>query len=83
MDEYAALSHQRASEAQRLGRFAEEILPIQVYRNASTADAKDASSGTRELVTIREDDGIRHGTTKEALGRIRPAFPDWSPSCTT
>lgn len=26
---------------------------------------------------MTEDDGIRHGTTAEALGKIKSAFPQW------
>lgn len=26
---------------------------------------------------MTEDDGIRHGTTPESLGKIRSAFPQW------
>lgn len=32
---------------------------------------------------VTEDDGIRHGTTKEGLAKIRGAFPQWPPSRTT
>jgi acetyl-CoA acyltransferase 1 len=75
MDEVAAMSHQRAEAAQNEGRFAKEIVPVQ-------AVAKDAN-GNKQRVTISQDDGIRKGSTKETLGKIRAAFPQWKPSNTT
>jgi acetyl-CoA acetyltransferase family protein len=32
---------------------------------------------------VSQDDGIRQGTTKEGLGKIRAAFPQWKPATTT
>jgi len=63
-DEFAALSHQRAAEAQRNGHFAEEIVPIK--------------AGLRGLdQVIDTDEGVRPDATAESLGRLRPAFtPD-------
>jgi acetyl-CoA acyltransferase 1 len=71
MDAFAARSQQRAAAAQSSGRFDAEIFPITV---------PDGQGGYK---TVRADDGIRAGTTAEALGKIRPAFPDWAPSHTT
>jgi acetyl-CoA acyltransferase 1 len=34
-------------------------------------------------VIITEDDGIRHGTTAEVLGKIKSAFPQWGAGRTT
>lgn len=75
MDEVAAMSHQRAEAAQQNGVFASEIVPIQAY--GKTPDGK------KTRVTISQDDGIRKGSTPETLGKIRAAFPQWSPSNTT
>ena len=50
------------------------------------ADGPPPSAGqapNRRPVTITEDDGIRHGTTAESLGKIKGAFPQWGKSCTT
>jgi acetyl-CoA C-acetyltransferase len=64
-DEFAAASHQRAAAAAKNGLFAAEIVPVPV-----------AAKGG-EQVPVTEDEGIRPGTTAEALGRLRPAFtPD-------
>ena len=60
-DEFAAASHQRAAAAAKNGLFADEIVPVPV-----------ASKGGELSVT--EDEGIRPGTTAEALAKLRPAF---------
>lgn len=75
-DDYAATSFQRAEVAQKAGYFAQEIVPFAVYQN-------DPSTGERRRVVVTEDDGIRRGTTKEALQKIRPAFPQWGKATTT
>ena len=74
-DEFAAQSFQKAEKAQKLGYFAEEIVPFTVFQKDST--------GNRVLVEVTEDDGIRPGTTKEILEKIRPAFPQWGMGTTT
>jgi acetyl-CoA acyltransferase 1 len=43
----------------------------------------DPKTGTRTKIILTEDDGIRHGTTKEALGKIKGAFPQWGGGKTT
>ncbi|KAG6911561.1 hypothetical protein DXG01_011863 [Tephrocybe rancida] len=75
-DHYAATSFQRAEEAQKAGYFANEIVPFTVFQ-------KDPSTGERKQVVVTADDGIRVGTTKESLARIKPAFPQWGNSTTT
>ncbi|KAG9015948.1 hypothetical protein FRB90_004090 [Tulasnella sp. 427] len=70
MDQWAAASFQKASHAQLAGFYKSEIVPIEAF--SKTGDAKE-----RTNVIVTEDDGIRHGTTAEALGKIRSAFPQW------
>ena len=60
-DEFAAMSHQRAAAATKNGLFAAEIVGVPV-----------AAKGEQLLVT--QDEGIRPGTTVEALAKLRPAF---------
>src|SRR5207237_5358893 len=61
MDEYAALSQNRAVEAQKNGFFEREITPV------------DLPDGT----IMTQDDGPRPGTTVEKLATLQPAFqPD-------
>ncbi|KAJ7596868.1 Thiolase, N-terminal domain-containing protein [Mycena floridula] len=75
-DEFAAESFQKAEHAQKSGYFEKEIVPFTVFK-------KNPKTGETETVTITQDDGIRYGTTKETLSRIRSAFPQWPPSFTT
>jgi acetyl-CoA acyltransferase len=65
-DEFALRSHQRAASAMASGRFAREIVPVEVSRNG---DAR-----------IIDTDGlVRPDTTLEKLARLKPAFlPDGS-----
>ncbi|KAA1471710.1 thiolase [Dentipellis sp. KUC8613] len=77
MDAFAALSFQRAERAQQTGAFDNEIVPF-------TALQKDgADAGVRKKVVVTKDDGVRAGTTKETLGKIKAAFPQWAPAQTT
>jgi acetyl-CoA acyltransferase 1 len=75
-DEVAALSFQRAEKAQKLGYFDKEIVPFTVFQ-------KNPVSGECSQVVVTKDDGIRYGTTKESLAKIRPAFPQWGKGTTT
>jgi acetyl-CoA C-acetyltransferase len=61
-DEYAARSHQRAAAAAKNGLFAAEIVGVPIPQKGG------------EAVTATEDEGIRPGTTAEALAKLRPAF---------
>ena len=61
MDEFAALSQNRAVQSQQDGTFEREIVPV--------------STPSGQLVT--KDDGPRPGTTAEVLATLKPAFrPD-------
>lgn len=75
MDEFAATSFQKAERAQKAGYFDREIVPFTAYKNNE--------SGGREKVVLTKDDGIRYGTTKESLAKLRGAFPQWGNSATT
>jgi acetyl-CoA acetyltransferase family protein len=66
-DRYATESYRRAEVAQKAGWFDDEIVPIQVR-------VKDPKTGEEKQVTLTKDEGPRHGTTFEALSKIRPAF---------
>jgi acetyl-CoA C-acetyltransferase len=71
MDRYGAESQQKACAARAAGRFEAEIAPITV-----TAGIADPKLGlvTRQ-VTVAADEGLREGTTVEAVSAIRPAVP--------
>ncbi|KAE9408268.1 thiolase [Gymnopus androsaceus JB14] len=75
-DAFAALSFQRAEHAQKSGFFDKEIVPFEVFQ-------KDPRTGERSPTLVTKDDGIRYGTTKESLSKIRSAFPQWGMGATT
>jgi acetyl-CoA C-acetyltransferase len=61
MDEFAALSQQRAVQSQRNGFFEREIIPVTTPSGA----------------VVSVDDGPRDGTTVEKLAELKPVFrPD-------
>jgi len=60
-DDFAARSQQKAEEAQKAGRFKDEIVPVTIK--------------TRKGETVIDsDEHPKHGTTKESLAKLRPAF---------
>jgi acetyl-CoA C-acetyltransferase len=63
-DAWAARSHERAARAWASGRFAAEVVAVEVPARGGTA-------------VVERDEGIRPGTTAEALAALPPAFgPD-------
>jgi acetyl-CoA C-acetyltransferase len=71
MDEYGAMSQQKATAALAAGLYVDEIAPITV-----TMGVADAVMGlTTKQVTVSNDEGIRAGTTKEGISSIKPAIP--------
>ncbi|MBU3650759.1 MAG: acetyl-CoA C-acyltransferase, partial [Limnohabitans sp.] len=71
MDAYGAASQQKACAAAAAGKFDAEIAPIEV-----TAGIADKTLGlvTRK-VTVSKDEGMREGTTLEAISGLRSALP--------
>jgi acetyl-CoA C-acetyltransferase len=64
-DAWAARSHQRAQAASTDGRFAEEIVSIDIPQRKG------------DPVRFETDEGIRPDTTVESLAKLKPAFqPD-------
>ncbi len=61
-DSFAAWSQQKAGEAQSSGRFAEEIVPVEIPRRK------------KESLIFSEDEFIKPKTTPEILATLRPAF---------
>ncbi len=60
-DEFAYLSHTKAAIAQKEGRFAKEIVPIEV-------------SFKKEIITFDKDEFIRPDTNIDILSKLKPAF---------
>ena len=64
-DEYAAMSHERATRARKNGLFDDEIVSVPIPQRRG------------EPVLVTDDEGVRPGTTVEALAKLKPAFrPD-------
>jgi acetyl-CoA C-acetyltransferase len=61
-DAWAARSHQRAQRAWDSGVMAREVVPVALPQKRG------------ESVKVDRDEGVRPGTTVEALGKLQPAF---------
>ena len=61
-DAWAARSHQRAQQAWDSGVMAGEVIPVALAQRRGDA------------ITVARDEGVRPGTTAEALGKLQPAF---------
>jgi acetyl-CoA acyltransferase len=62
LDEFAAESHRRAAAAWDTGRFAKEVVPIEVIGDDGQTRPFD------------RDESIRAGTTTQILSELKPAF---------
>jgi len=69
MDEFGAASHQKAAAAIAAGKFADEIIPVEVEHAALVNGVMQKKT---ELVSI--DDGVRAETTAASLGKLKPVF---------
>ncbi|HXM71694.1 MAG TPA: acetyl-CoA C-acetyltransferase [Candidatus Dormibacteraeota bacterium] len=61
-DAWAARSHQRAERAWDSGAMADEVVSVTLHQKRG------------EAVKVDRDEGVRPGTTVEALGKLQPAF---------
>jgi len=68
-DEYALASQQRIAAAQREGRLAQEIVPLQTVKLVTD---KDTGATHKETVTLAQDEGNRPDTTLEGLAKLKP-----------
>mgnify|MGYP001199297891 FL=1 len=69
-DAFAVESHMRAAAAIDAGRFATGIAPITVDETYLDKDERPATRST----VVDTDEGVRRGTTPEALSKLRPVF---------
>jgi acetyl-CoA C-acetyltransferase len=60
-DEFAVGSQNKAEAAQKAGRFKDEIVPVTI-------------KGRKGDIVVDTDEYPKHGTTLEAVGKLRPAF---------
>ncbi|MFZ0171630.1 MAG: acetyl-CoA C-acetyltransferase [Acidimicrobiales bacterium] len=61
-DAFAATSHERAAAAIKDGRFADEIIPVNVPQRKG------------DPIVVDTDEGVRPETTVESLAKLKPAF---------
>ena len=66
-DEFAAASHRKAVAAQQGGKFAAEIVPVEI-------------PGRKGPTIVSADEGPRADATAETLAKLRAAFPKDAPS---
>jgi acetyl-CoA acyltransferase len=69
-DEFGAKSQQKAVAAVKAGRFKNQIVPIPVKIQKKLPNGRFKF----EEVMFDADEGVRPGTTKESLSKVRPAF---------
>lgn len=69
-DKFALESNRKAYEAQKSGKFKEEIIPINAWKYSKTKSGKKV----RERFVFDADDGIRWPTTMEGLAKLKPPF---------
>jgi acetyl-CoA C-acetyltransferase len=61
-DHFAMVSNERAANAIKDGRFADEIVPVSIPQRKGSP------------LLVETDEGVRPGTTMESLGGLKPAF---------
>lgn len=61
-DTFAACSQEKATAARTSGRFAEEIVPVEIPQKKG------------DPVRFEQDEFLRPGTTREILAKLKPAF---------
>jgi acetyl-CoA C-acetyltransferase len=61
-DDLAMKSNERAANAIKEGRFADEIIPVAIPQRKG------------DPILVETDEGVRPGTTMESLGGLKPAF---------
>jgi len=62
LDEFSAISQNKAEKAKKTGRFEDEIVPVEIPQKR------------KDPIIFKEDEFIRDGVTFEGLSKLRPAF---------
>ena len=70
-DAYALQSQQRTAQAQKDGRFDEEIIPVEA---AKLSKDKETGIYQEERVTLTQDECNRPQTTAQGLARLKPVL---------
>ena len=63
-DIFAAGSHQKAAKATETGKFKNEVIPIEIKQKKA------------DPIIFDKDEGIRKGSTPEALAKLKPFFKE-------
>lgn len=74
-DKFAVYSQHQAEKAFKEGWTQDEIAPV-------TTQWVDAKTGGKKIITVSKDETPRHGTTYEALAKIKSATPQWGNTTT-
>ncbi len=61
-DKFALQSQQRAADAQKSGRFEDEIVPVEIPQRK------------KDPIVVKDDEYIKHGMTADKLAKLKPAF---------
>lgn len=69
-DQFSVQSHQKAVAAAQAGKFAEEIVPVEI-------------AGRKGTTVVDADEGPRADSSMESLGKLRPAFTKDAPKDVT
>jgi len=72
-DEYAYQSQMRTAQAQKEGKFDDEIVPLTTNMKVMNKETKEISD---KEVTLDKDEGNRPETTLEGLQSLKPVFKD-------
>ena len=74
-DAFGAVSHQRASKAQKEGSFHNEIVPVSVTNALDEGEGSPMPEATGTVV-VSKDDGIRHNASAESMANLKPVFKE-------
>jgi acetyl-CoA acyltransferase len=69
-DAFAVRSHQKAAKALQDGKFADEIVPVEVTFRSVGKDNKLVE----KTIQFSQDEGVRPDTNVQSLSKLRPAF---------
>ncbi|MGB3067817.1 MAG: acetyl-CoA C-acyltransferase [Ottowia sp.] len=72
-DEFSVESQARTAQAQKEGRFTQEIAPM---TTTMAITDKETGAVSKKEVTLSQDEGNRPGTTLEDLAKLKPVFKD-------
>jgi acetyl-CoA acyltransferase len=69
-DAFSVRSHERAARAIDEGKFKDEVVPL----NVTFEELDEKGRKQKREVVFKEDEGVRRGTSIEALSKLKPAF---------